>query len=474
MYALSVPIVAASDEFPSSDVMSDWQATHSTISAARGLDMTMPGDVVFNSLDSYFGANLTSYVQNGMIPEERVTDKDFPPVNFDAFRPLAPESNLHVDVGGDHYKLVLGLGAASTILLKNVNGTLPLKKPITLSLIGYDAGPPLRGPNGYNDRDGLDGTLAMGWGSGTTDFTYLVSPLEAIQQQARTDRTSIGWWLNDWDLTGAATAAANKAVAMVFIASDSGEAYISFDRNAGDRNNLTAWNNGDELVRAVAAVNNNMVVVVHSVGPLVVEPWVDHPNITADKAEHLCWDWQILWAGLPGQESGNSLVDVLYGKCNPSGRLPYTIARAPEDYSAQIVYSDSSEQPQIPYSDGLLIDYRWFDPNNIGPRYEFGLSYTTFEYSKLNVGRAKEVPGEQFIWWDGGVSGNKTGASIEAWLHEPLFKVSFTIKNTGKVTGKEVAQLYISPPESAGEPSNLLRGFEIVELKPGQSKQVEL
>ncbi|KAG9101094.1 hypothetical protein FRC07_010356, partial [Ceratobasidium sp. 392] len=461
-------------------VMSDWQATHSTISAARGLDMTMPGDVVFNSLDSYFGANLTSYVQNGMIPEERVTDmaerivaawyllgqdKDFPPVNFDAFRPFAAENNSHVDVGGDHYKLVREMGAASTVLLKNVNGTLPLKKPITMSLIGSDAGPPLRGPNGYNDRGGLDGTLAMGWGSGTTDFTYLISPLEAIQQRARTDRTSIGWWLNDWDLSGAATAAANKDVAVVFVTSDSGEAYISVDGNAGDRNNLTAWNNGDELVKAVAAVNNNTIVVVHSVGPLIVEPWADHPNVTA-----------ILWAGLPGQESGNSLVDVLYGKCNPSGKLPYTIARASEDYSAQIVYSDSSEQPQIPYSDGLLIDYRWFDANNIGPRYEFGfgLSYTTFEYSKLNVGRAKEVPGEQFIWWDGGVSGNKTGASIEAWLHEPLFKVSFTIENTGKVTGKEVAQLYISPPESAGEPPNLLRGFEIVELNPGQLKQVEL
>ncbi|KAG9122198.1 hypothetical protein FRC07_001528 [Ceratobasidium sp. 392] len=228
-------------------VMSDWQATHSTISAVRGLDMTMPSDVVFNSLDSYFGANLTSSVQNGMIPEERVT-------------------------------------------------------------------------------------------------------------------------------------------------------------------------------------------------------------------------------------SGNSLVDVLYGKYNPSGKLPYTIARAPEDCSAQIVYGDSSEQPQIPHSDGLLIDHRWFDANNITPRCEFGfgLSYTAFEYSKLSVGRAKEVPGDQFIWWDGGVSGNMTGASIEAWLHKPLFKVSFTIKNTGKVTGKEVVQLYISPPESAGEPPNLLRGFEIVELKPGQSKQVEL
>ncbi|QRV99617.1 glycoside hydrolase family 3 protein [Ceratobasidium sp. AG-Ba] len=461
-------------------IMSDWQATHSTISAARGLDMTMPGDIVFNSLTSYFGSNLTDYVKNGTIPEDRVTDmaerivaawyllgqdKDYPPVNFDAFRRYAPENNSHVDVQGDHDKLVREMGAASTVLLKNVNGTLPLKKPISISLIGSDAGPAIRGPNGYNDRGGIDGTLAMGWGSGTAEFPYLISPLEAIQQQARADHTSIGWWLNDWDLAGAANAAANSDVAVVFIASDSGEQYITFDGNEGDRNNLTAWNNGDELVKAVAGVNGNTVVVVHSVGPLILEPWVDHPNVTA-----------ILWAGLPGQESGNSLVDVMYGAYNPSGKLPYTVARSPSDYSAQIVYDDPSVEPQIPYSDGLAIDYRWFDAHNIEPRYEFGfgLSYTTFEYSKLNVARAKQDIGDQLIWWDGGVSGNKTGASIETWLHEPLFTVTFNVKNTGKVVGKEVAQLYISPPASANEPPNLLRCFEIVELQPGQSQQVRM
>jgi hypothetical protein len=72
-------------------------------------------------------------------------------------------------------------------------------------------------------------------------------------------------------------------------------------------------------------------------------------------------DGQVLWAGLPGQESGNSLVDVLYGDFNPSAKLPYTIARASNDYPAQVVYSDASVQPQIPYTEGLLIDYRWFD-----------------------------------------------------------------------------------------------------------------
>ncbi|CAE6484671.1 unnamed protein product [Rhizoctonia solani] len=464
-------------------IMSDWQATHSTISAARGLDMTMPGDITFNSGDSYFGANLTAAVKNGQITQERVTDmaerivaawylvgqdKNFPDVNFDAFRPLDP-FNKHVDVQADHYKLVREMGAASTVLLKNVKGALPLKKPITMALIGSDAGPAQRGPNGYADRGGLDGTLAMGWGSGTAEFPYLISPLEALQQRAKADHTSIGWWLKDWDTAGAATAAANKDVALVFIASDSGEDYITVDGNEGDRNNLTAWNNGDELVKAVAAavaaVNKNTVVVVHSVGPIILEPWVDHPNVTA-----------ILWAGLPGQESGNSLVDVVYGDVNPSAKLPYTIAKESEDYSAQVIYNDSSVQPQIPYTEGLLIDYRWFDAKKIEPRYEFGfgLSYTTFEYSSLKVSRANDALTKELIWWDGGVSGNKTGASIETWLHDPLFKVSFTVKNTGKVAGSEVPQLYISPSAATNEPPNVLRGFDKVQLNPGQSKSVDM
>ena len=79
-------------------------------------------------------------------------------------------------------------------------------------------------------------------------------------------------------------------------------------------------------MEAVASVNPNTVVVVHSVGPLIVEPWIQNPNVTA-----------VLWAGLSGTETGNALVDVLYGEVNPSGRLPYTIAKRVEDYPAKAV-----------------------------------------------------------------------------------------------------------------------------------------
>jgi hypothetical protein len=110
------------------------------------------------------------------------------------------------------------------------------------------------------------------------------------------------------------------------------------------RNNLTAWLNGDALVQAVASQNNNTVVVVNSVGPLILEPWIDHPNVTA-----------VVWAGLEGAETGNALVDVIYGAVNPSGRLPYTIAKSPQDYPAQLALGGNGEEIlNITYLEGCV------------------------------------------------------------------------------------------------------------------------
>jgi len=164
-------------------VMSDWSATHSTISAITGLDMTMPGDIYFNSGTSYFGANLIEYVHNGVIPEARLDDMatrilagwyflrqdspTYPTTNFNAFDPLDDATNERIDVQYDHGTLVREIGAASTVLLKNVDGALPFKKPRKLILIGSDAGPAhVMGPNQFPDQGGVDGILAMGWGSG--------------------------------------------------------------------------------------------------------------------------------------------------------------------------------------------------------------------------------------------------------------------------------------------------------------------
>ncbi|KAG8908821.1 hypothetical protein FRB99_003059 [Tulasnella sp. 403] len=470
-------------------IMSDWWATHSTGSASAGLDMNMPGNLGFGLEGTYFGLNLTEAVQNGKVDESRVDDmaerivaawfyagqnEDYPEVNFNAWNPNDTATNQHVDVQDDHYRQVIQIGAASTVLLKNTENTLPLHKPGSIAIIGSDSAPPPRGPNGFSDRGGTDGTLAMGWGSGTVQFPYLISlrgdpfeqPLEAIQSRAEEDDTSVSSWLLDWDTQGAATAAAHEDVAIVFIKSDSGEGYITVDGNAGDRKNLTAWENGDQLVKAVASANSRTIVVVHSVGPLVVEPWIDHPKVTA-----------VVWAGLPGQESGNSLTDILYGDVNPSGRLPYTIGKKASDYAATVVTTGgpNPNDVQIDYTEGLQIDYRWFDAKNIAPRFEFGfgLSYTKFEYSGLEVSAllGPESPHAD-AWAQGHATSNHAGASLVDWLHAGAYQITFHVKNTGKVDGHEVPQLYLHPPASAKSPPNILRGFDRVHISAGQTAKV--
>lgn len=128
----------------------------------------------------------------------------------------------------------------------------------------------------------------MGWGSGTVEFPYLVAPLDAIKTQAQKDGTQVTSSTSD-DTQQGASAAQNAEYAIVCINSDSGEGYITVERNAGDRLNLDPWHNGNDLVKAVAAVNKKTIVVIHSVGPLILEPYIDNPNVVA-----------VVWAGLPG------------------------------------------------------------------------------------------------------------------------------------------------------------------------------
>ncbi|PPQ72451.1 hypothetical protein CVT24_003117, partial [Panaeolus cyanescens] len=469
-------------------IMSDWQAQHSTMSAVTGLDMSMPGDITFLSGTSWWGANLTAFVQNGTIPESRVDDMatrilaswyllrqdspSYPTPNFNAFNADDEATNDHVDVQDDHFTLVRTMGAASAVLLKNEHGALPLgKKNRNIALIGNGAGPGKAGPNEFSDQGGSDGVLAMGWGSGTAPFTYLVTPFDAIQREARNFRTSVTWTFDDFNLPLAARTAHKQSAALVFISSDSGEGYITVDGNEGDRKNLTAWHGGDALVQAVAAANNNTIVIVNSVGPLIVEPWIEHPNVTA-----------VVWAGLSGQEVGNSIADVLYGAWNPSGRLPYTIAKSPSDYPAQLVLGGAPQDVlSVPYTEGLEIDYRHFDAHNIEPRFEFGfgLSYTTFKYSGLNIqkingGDSSADKALIAAWEKGQATPIAEGISRAFWLHKPIIKVTFNIQNTGKVGGAETPQLYLNFPASAGEPPSVLRGFDSVLLNPGQKKSVTI
>ncbi|KAF8212086.1 glycoside hydrolase superfamily [Mycena galopus ATCC 62051] len=181
----------------------------------------------------------------------------------------------------------------------------------------------------------------------------------------------------------------------------------------------------------VAAVNNNTIVVMHIPGPIVVEEWV-----TA-----------VLIAHLPGPETGNSLVPVLWGEKSPSGKLPYTVAKNESDWPPNTIVSDP-----------LLVDYKWFDAKNITPRFEFGfgLSYTTFKFGTLSIARTFKPFAKQ----------SDPGNS----MYDILYTATVDVANDGAVQGAEVAQLYLSFPASANEPPFVLRGFDKLDLAPGQQQ----
>ncbi|KAJ6501213.1 beta-glucosidase [Mycena vitilis] len=410
-----------------------WWATHSTLAINAGLDVR---DITQNSGTSYFGTNLVNAVNSGSVSQTRINDMatrilaawyllgqdtGYPAVNFDAWNNNAA-FNQHVNVQSNHAALIRQIDAASTVLLKN-SGILPLKAPKTIAVIGNGATNSSKGPNGYTDRGGDDGVLG---------------PFDAIKARSSADGTVVSSSTSDTDLTGARTAATGKDVVFVFLTADSGEGYITVEGNAGDRNSLSAWHSGDALVAAVAAANKNTVVVINAVGPINMEAWITNANGVL--------------SGVPGQEAGNGLVDVLYGAYNPSGRLPYTIGKSVTDYSAQVT--------------GIFIDYRHFDQASIAPRFEFGfgLSYTTFTYSGLTISGSTA----------GGTRQSGPGSALDPWLHSPVVTVSFSIHNNGTVAGNEIPQLYLTFPASANTAPKNLKGFDSVFVGVGQSVTVSM
>jgi hypothetical protein len=151
-------------------------------------------------------------------------------------------------------------------------------------------------------------------------------------------------------------------VCIVFVNADSGEGYMAYDGIRGDRNDLYAQKGGEGLIVKVASGcgdgEGSTIVVIHSVGPVVVDGWIDLPGVKA-----------VVMANLPGQESGSAIADILLGNVNPSGKLPYTIGKSLEDYGpgAKILYYPNAAVPQQNFSEGLYIDYRYFDKEGIQP-----------------------------------------------------------------------------------------------------------
>ena len=208
--------------------------------------------------------------------------------------------------------LIKKIGEDSATLLKNTNGALPLTKPRSIGVVGEDAGPNLLGyaACGQVSYDcpiwNNNGTRSAGAGSGYSDPLNLIDPLAAIRFRALKDRIRVQAILNNTAIEDAVGVARSSDVALVFVGSQGSE--------STDRKPLDVFDsNGKELIEAVAAVNNNTMVIMHIPGPVVVEEWYDNPNITA-----------IVAAYYPGEQSGLSLTSVLWGDVSPSGKLPFT------------------------------------------------------------------------------------------------------------------------------------------------------
>lgn len=237
--------------------------------------------------------------------------------------------------------------------------------------------------------------------------------------------------------------ASNSEVCIAFINSWSGE--------GSDRSELSN-DVQDSLVKEVASNCNNTIVVVNVSGPRVLDAWIEHENVTA-----------VLYAGLLGQESGNAIADVLYGDVNPSGKLIHTIAKNASDYPASVC-----ENANCPFTEGVYIDYRWFDRKGIEPRYPFGfgLSYTSFSYGEVSA----QVTNQSAL--ASKYPTGKLGLGGTTGLFENAVQIATSVKNTGVLEGAEVAQLYVSFPKEAQQPIRILRGFEKVTVAPGETAEV--
>jgi beta-glucosidase len=437
-----------------------------------GLDMAMPNP------QSFWGANLSLAVTNGSVPESRVTDmatriiaswyqmgqdKGFPEPGIGMPSDLS-KSHKIVDARNASDRPVLYNGAVEGhVLLKNERNALPLRTPKLLSIFGFSArAPDQNNPGGsysawtvggestsleevINAGVALNGTIVSGGGSGATSQSLIVSPFDAVVQQAYEDNTALFW-----DFTSSSPSVTSGSDACLVVVN-------AFASESFDRPNIHD-DYTDGLILQVAGQCNNTIVIFHTVGARLVDQWIEHPNVTA-----------LVFAHLPGQDTGKALVSLLYGQENFSGKLPYTLARNESDYGA-VLNPDHPEGifadfPQSNFTEGVYVDYRRFDAMNITPRYEFGfgLSYTTFAYSGLVIAK---IAGANTATYPTGAI--RQGGQADLW--DVLVEVSAQVKNTGNMDGMEAAQLYLGIP---GAPARQLRGFDKEAIRVNETVTVK-
>jgi beta-glucosidase len=409
-------------------VQSDFGATHSTAPALNaGLDLEMQNARFFTNVDIKAALDNKSLTMETI--DQALNRRYVQMFKYGIFdRPIV-QGTIDAETNGSKSREI---AEQTAVLLKNEGNLLPLKSSVhSIALIGKTT---------Y-----VDAAVAGGGGSSRVSPLYTVSPLQGLQNtltklgsDATITKVTVA---NDNSNLGAAVAAAKDADVVILMAG-------VVTSEGRDRPSLSLPDNQDELITAVTAANKKTALVLKDGDPVLM-PWVN--KVPA-----------ILEAWNPGQEDGNVVANLLFGLVNPSGKLPvtYPVAKADTPTSTADRYpgvnqgvldSTGKEIPQVYYSEGLEMGYRWYDAKGIKPLFAFGhgLSYTNFEISKLVV-TPKTTDGTKPI------------------------KVSFFVENTGDVAGAEVPQVYLGLPENANQPPKRLVGFEKVWLEPGEKKHVTI
>jgi beta-glucosidase len=407
-------------------VMSDWDATHSTVNAANnGLDQEQPDS-------NYFGS-LKQAVQNGQVPQSRLDNMThrilramFANGLFDH-----PNSIQPIDAAGDA-AIAQEMEEQGAVLLKN-SGVLPLSTGVaSIAVIGSHADIGVLSGGGSAQVTPVGGAALLEGYPATPGWSQVVwdpsSPLNAIQALAPGANVQFNDGTNS---ASAATLAASSTIAIVFISQWESEGMDCPSLNFTDVIHSTPINQ-DALVSAVAAANPHTIVVMENGGPKIM-PWLG--NVDA-----------VLEAWFPGQRGGEAIANLLFGSVNPSGKLPVTFPASTSPLPRPVIDQPNGNTPfNVDYTiDGFNEGYKWYDAQGFTPLFPFGfgLSYTTFTITNPQL------------------TATTTG-------NNPGFQVTFDVQNTGARMGAEVAQVYLGLPASTGEQKRLV-GWQKVPLTAGQ------
>ena len=415
-------------------VMSDWWATHSTVAAAMaGLDQEQPNNAFFSGLKSA--------VENGQVPQSRIDDmvRRILHAVIEVGLIDNPQALKPIDTAAGQ-AVAQTVEEQGAVLLKNAGGQLPLNSSTikSIAVIGSHA------DRGVLSGGGSAQVYPTGGAALPVTFpcppcwaqaVWIPSPpLRAIRAKVPDASVRFDDGIN---AAQAAALAASSEVAIVFV-----NQWTSEDMDIPSLNFTDVLNpnptNQDALSNAVVAANPHTIVVMENGGAQVM-PWLS--KVSA-----------VLEAWFPGQRGGDAIANILFGNVNPSGKLPITFPASASDLPHPLIAKPSGNTPfAVNYSEGLLVGYKWYDANDITPQFPFGygLSYTTFSFSNANV------------------VNNLTSAN-------PNFQVTFDLKNTGKVAGAEVAQVYVGFPAGSGEPPRRLIGWQKVFLQPDAQQQVTI